>query len=305
MYRKGTVISDVLTPSLVTVMIDDTLHTAINKLHKFNLISLPVTDTERKFYIGGLAVWDIANLLVQNPDLSSLETKISDHWPKTVGETREDEKALKYGPGGLESIYSFSINTPLDVLINTFGNGVHRVLLTSWADGREIVLRNFSQSDLLRAFYCMDDLLMDEFKNKTLDELKAIKRPVVTVKMSQNLGFTLKMMMENKISALAVLDENDRIKTTFSLSDLRGLDDRLLRGMNSMTVGEYLAEVYSKIRPPVLINRSDTLEETLRRMTRRRIHRLWEVDKDSSTVTGVVSLTDIMRVLSNGSSKVE
>jgi len=305
MYRKGTVISDVLTPSLVTCKINDTLREVLKKLRKYRILSLPVTDNTRKFYVGRIALSDIANLLVLNPDLDILDTKISHHWPSAVGVTREDEKSLKYGPGGLESIYSFSVSTPIDVLINTFAMGVHRVLLTHRAEGHDNVIRNFSQSDLIREFYCNEDLLLKEFKQKTLDELKVIKRPALTVKMNEILGNTLKIMWENKVSAVAIIDERDQIMTTFSHSDLRELNDKLLGLINRITVGEYLLEIYTKLRPPFTISGSDTLKETITRMAIRKTHRLWEVDENTKTVKGVVSMTDIMINLSNGSSQIE
>jgi len=305
MYRKGTVISDVLTPSLVTCKINDTLREVLKKLRKYRILSLPVTDNTRKFYVGRIALSDIANLLVLNPDLDILDTKISHHWPSAVGVTREDEKSLKYGPGGLESIYSFSVSTPIGVLINTFAMGVHRVLLTHRAEGHDNVIRNFSQSDLIREFYCNEDLLLKEFKQKTLDELNVIKRPVLTVKMNEILGNTLKIMWENKVSAVAIIDERDQIMTTFSHCDLRELNDKLLGLINRITVGEYLLEIYTKLRPPFTISGGDTLKETITRMAIRKTHRLWEVDENTKTVKGVVSMTDIMINLSNGSSQVE
>lgn len=291
-------INDVLTPAVVTSSIDDNLYQVLKKLRRFNINSVVIVDAENKNYVGRLAVWDIANLVLKNPNLS-LNSKISDHWSSSVGETAEDEKALKYGPGGLESVYTFSINSPLELLIKTFTQGVHRVLVTLWAEGRETVLRNFSQSDLIRALFWNEDLLPPEVRKKTLDELKIITRPAITVRMSDKVADTLKKMNENQISAVAVSEDNsNQIKTTFSRSDMKGLDDRLLQKFHDLSVSDYLLNCYATIRRPITISANTTLEDALRRMTRKRVHQLWEVD-ENRMVIGVVSMTDLLRSLSD------
>lgn len=254
-------------------------------------------DVENKNYIGRLATWDIANLVVNNPNLS-LNSKISNIWSSTVGETCEDEKALKYGPGGLESIYTFSIDSPVELLFKTFTQGVHRVLVTHWREGRENVLSNFSQSDLIRSLLRNEDLLVPEVRKKTMDELKIITRPAITVKLSDKVADILKLMNENKINAVAVSeDESNKVKTTFSRSDMRRLDDDLIQKLHDISINDYLPK---PLRLPITFKPTDTLEYALQKMTSKRVHQLWEED-ENSMVKGVVSMTDILLALSGDS----
>jgi CBS domain-containing protein len=257
-------------------------------------------DVENKNYIGRLATWDIANLVVNNPNLS-LKSKISDIWSSTVGVTSEDEKALKYGPGGLESIYTFSIDSPIELLFKTFTQGIHRVLVTHWKEGRENVLRNYSQSDLIRSLLWNEDLLVPEVRNKTMNELKIITRPAITVRLSDKVADILKIMNENKINAVAVSeDESNTIKTTFSRSDLRRLDDGLIQQLHDISINDYLLNHNPKLRPSITFKANNTLESALKKMASKRVHQLWEVD-ENRMVIGVVSMTDILRTLSEDS----
>jgi len=299
MYRRGTVISDVLTPSVVTCNENDPLNVVLKKLRKYNILSLPVRDMEKSNFIGRIGVWDIANLIVNSPTLT-MNDRICDFWPRAIGVTKEDEKALKYGPGGLESIYTFNINTPLEVLFDTMTKGVHRVLVTHRVDGHENLLRNLSQSDLIRSLYCQENLLDEDFKKRTLNDLNAIVRPVKHVKMMDKMGQTLSMMIENGIDAVPVT-ENDstRIKTILSFSDLRGAIDPLLMSSRNKSISDFLWDNYGNYRRPTTISGTDTIEEAMKRMLTKRVHRLWEVDENGN-VKGVLSMTDILRVISEG-----
>lgn len=270
----------------------------LKKLRRFNILSLLVTDAENKSYVGRLSVWDIANMIVTKPNLS-LNNKISEIWSSAVGVTAEDQKALKYGPGGLESIYSFTLNSPIEVLLQTFTQGIHRVLITNWVEGRENVMRNFSQSDLIRTLLCSEDIMAPEYRKKTLGELKVITRPAVTVRVTDKVADTLKKMSENKICAVAVSEDNsNKILTTFSSSDLRGLDANLLQQLRQLSVGDFLLHCYGNMRRPITVTENSSLEDALSRLTRRRVHQLWEVDKNESVV-GVISMTDILRTIAD------
>ena len=296
MYRKGIAVSDVLAPAIVSFTINDSLEKVLQKLKCYHILSAPVRDAEDKNYVGRISTRDIVNIVAKNPNVS-LNEKISDIWPSAVGVTSEDEKSFKYGPGGLESIYTFKITTPIEVIFDTFAKGVHQVLLCFAGEGHENILRVLSQSDMIRYMFTEDNFLDKEFKQMKLSELNCFERPVTTVKQNDKVLDTIRMMSEKNLRAVAVLEENtDKIKTTFSASELKGLTPSLLKQLENITIDEYFKKTYRKPRRPVGITNQETLEEALRRLTLQKVHRLWEIN-DDKTVTGVLSMTDIFKLL--------
>jgi len=264
---------------------------------RFHILSAPVKDVEDKNYIGRISTRDIVNIVAKNPSIT-LNEKISDIWPSAVGVTSEDEKSLQYGPGGIESIYTFNITTPIEVIIETFAKGVHQVLLSFAVEGHENILRVLSQSDLIRYMFTEDDFLDKEFKQTKLSELNCFERPVTSVSLNDKVLDTLRMMADNNLRAVAVREDSDKIRTTFSASDLKGLTSRLLIQLKNVTIEDYFKRTYRKPRRPVGITEKDSLEEALRRLTLQKVHRLWEINDEDKTVTGVLSMTDIFKLLS-------
>jgi CBS-domain-containing membrane protein len=290
-------VSDVLAPAVVSCTIDDSLDQVLHKLKRYHILSAPVRDAEDKNYVGRISTRDIVNIVSKNPNVT-LDEKISDIWPSAVGKTSEDEKSLKYGPGGIESIYTFNIATPVEVILETFAKGVHQVLLSFAVEGRENVLRVLSQSDMIRYMFTQEDFIDKEFKQMKLSELNCISRPVISVSFNDKVLDTIKMMSDKNLRAVAVLDESsEKIRTTFSASDLKGLTPKLLKELENITISDYFRKTYRKPRHPVGITQQDTLEEAYRRLTLQKVHRLWEINDDKS-VTGVLSMTDIFKLLS-------
>jgi len=310
MIRFDLPISDVLMPVVISCTAQSSLAELLKILRRNGILSVPVradkSDSRYNGYIGRFGVWDIAQYIIRNQDLEvSLKKKIIDIWPSAVGDSVEDKKALMYGPGGLESLYTFNIDTKIDVLLKTFSKDIHTVLLTHWIDGHENIIRNFSQSDLIRSLYFNKNLLDKKFRRKKLNQLNVITRPVFTVKMSENIVDVLKMMNENHIMAVAVLeDTTDRLRTTFSVSDLRGLKVNYLPNFLHSTVRDFLTSKTGNIRHPAIVDGNCTLQETIRRLIWDKVHRLWEVDADMR-VTGVVSLTDIIRVVASAETHIQ
>jgi predicted transcriptional regulator len=285
-----------LAPAIVSCTINDTLDQVLQKLKCYHILSAPVRDAEDKNYVGRISTRDIVNIVAKNPEVS-LNERIFDIWPSAVGVTKEDEKSFKYGPGGLESIYTFKITTPIEVILETFASGVHQVLLCIAVEGgHENTLRVLSQSDMIRYMITEDNFLDKEFKLKKLSELNCIEREVTTVNINDKVLDTIRMMADKNLRAVAVL-ENGKIKTTFSASELKGLTPRLLKQLENITIDQYFKKTYRKPRRPIGISSQETLEEALRRLTLQKVHRLWEINEEEKTVTGVLSMTDIFKLL--------
>jgi len=233
-------------------------------------------------------------MVAKEPSLD-LNKNISDIWAAYTGATEEEKKALKYGPGGLESIYTFPVETDIQTLFKTFSSGVHRVLLTYESEGKSRILQNLSQYDVLR-FLFFEKLLNETYLQKTLEELEVIKRPVICENIHSTLKEVINNMVKNNVSAVILEESKDKAITTFSASDLKYIQEDTLKQLDKIEVGHYLKNIRHRVKSLITVTQSTTLEETLKRLILSHVHRLWEVD-ENKIPTGVISLTDIFKFL--------
>lgn len=111
--------------------------------------------------------------------------------------------------------------------------------------------------------------------------------------------------------ALPVVDKDGIIVSTLSTSDLRGCQRTLLSSsspratashLGSLTIREFLVSSHSHhLPPPVLCHPEDSIRSAVSKMIEKRIHRVWVSDdvRGSRRGVGVVSMTDVMRVVFN------
>jgi CBS domain-containing protein len=256
---------------------------------------MPVYDKENKFIVGRISSWDIANFFANEPNFS-LSKRICDMWPQTIGVTEEDLKSYKFGPGGLESVHTFPADTELPKLLESFAQGIHRVLVTYKVEGRENILQNISQSDVFRFLYTEPDALHKKFLHMSLNDLNCIVRPALTMEGDTTVFDAIRKMVKENVTAVAITDpeKDNKVFTTFSASDLRNIDANILKNLDKISLKKYLQDTRIRLRRPITINGTNTVEDALKRMVLSHIHRLWEVDENNH-VTGVFSMTDFFK----------
>jgi len=293
--KKHVTLADIVRPPIINCTINYTIDQVLKRLNNFGIISMPVYDVENKFPVGRISTWDIATYFVKEPNFN-LSQKISQIWPETQGVTEQDIKSFKFGPGGLESIYTFPVDTDLNKLFKIFSQVVHRVLVTYNTDDRENLLQNISQSDVFRYLYTETDLLRKNYLKKTLEELHCIVRPPITIEGNKTVADAIRIMVQGQITALAVIDpESKEVKTTFSSSDLRHLDSEIFKELDHLSLKEFLDR--SPHRRLITISSTNTLEDAIKRLVLSHVHRLWECENHYAK--GVVSMTDIFKILAD------
>jgi len=297
--NKRVTLQELVRPPIISCTIDDTIETVLKRMRKFGLSSLPVYDKENKFPIGIITPWTITNFLLQKPQFA-LSQKICQFWPETVDIDVKQDVKEQYGPDGLETVYTFPVDTDIQKIFEIFAQGIHRVFLTYKTEDRENILQNLSQSDVIRFLFTESDVVDHKFLEKNLDELKCIVRPAVTMDINKTVSEAIETMVRKKVTAIALFDEekSNEIVSTFSASDLRNLDSNILQGLNKISLKTYLEHSRSgRHRRPTTITGKNTLGEALKRLVMSHVHRLWEVS-DDGLVTGVLSTTDIFKALS-------
>jgi len=133
---------------------------------------------------------------------------------------------------------------------------------------------------------------------KTLKELHFEKKPVISIDHSKLAIDAFKLMAENRISGLAVLDSDKKLMANISARDLRSIqqDSQLFEKLY-YSVGEFVSHVrqanYRAIHPSICCTFDDTFQKIIMRLAAARIHRIYVVDEHRHPIS-VISLHDIL-----------
>jgi CBS domain-containing protein len=151
--------------------------------------------------------------------------------------------------------------------------------------------------------------------NRSLNEIRVkdvMNRHVVSVAVGDTVQDVLNLMVENRVSALPVVDRRERCVGIISISDLIDLTRDLNEGLDlfdrceesagvalveklAMSVGH--ERVDSLMTEAVVAVSSETLVvKAAQEMLRHRVHRLPVVDKDNQLL-GILSTTDVLKAL--------
>jgi len=134
--------------------------------------------------------------------------------------------------------------------------------------------------------------------NKTLRELNFEKKPVISIDHNKRAIDAFKLMTENRISGLAVLDSDKKLMANISARDLRSiqLDAQLFERLY-YSVGEFVSHVrqanYRAVHPSICCTFDDTFQKVIMRLAAARIHRIYVVDENRHPIS-VISLHDVL-----------
>jgi len=188
-----------------------------------------------------------------------------------------------------------SIASLLEVLAK---QGAHRVPIVDPLSGKLIQL--ITQSDVIK--FVADNI--DRFGTvvyKTLGELKLGSSPVVSVDINGRVKDAFKLMVEKKVSAVAVVDPSFTLIATLSVRDLRALsgEDKLLERLN-VKIRDFLGAIVDPkidaVNPAICCTVKDTLSVAINKLTATRVHRIFVIN-DARKPVAVVSLSDILGAL--------
>eukprot|EP01004_Peranema_trichophorum_P004348 NODE_3277_length_1383_cov_180.516667_g2850_i0.p1 GENE.NODE_3277_length_1383_cov_180.516667_g2850_i0~~NODE_3277_length_1383_cov_180.516667_g2850_i0.p1 ORF type:complete len:320 (+),score=22.47 NODE_3277_length_1383_cov_180.516667_g2850_i0:78-1037(+) len=169
---------------------------------------------------------------------------------------------------------------------------VHRLLITT-NDGRLAAL--FTQSDALQMLSRTPQLL-GACAAKTLTDLGLVPRNVVCVNYRTCTLDAFTTMVNNRVTSLAIVDDQGQLLEVLSPSDLRGVEKLSYEDL-MLTVQDFKKRPGATRKPqsPVMVEPSDTLEKCVRILSESRLHRVY-IGRSGSPV-GVVSITDVLTIL--------
>lgn len=306
---------------VVTLSHSMTVGEALAELRQNDILSAPVTlspsaeDEDSGVFLGQIDLHTILHGVMKDAvDPATKKTLVN--WEKLQALAQEfsdrklitvlgDDVSLEYSGSAHQTELTHTLQ---EVILSGFLGGgadkhnvVHRVCIFN---ERGRISNIVTQSDIVQFIAKHTDQL-DGLDKKTLQELGIVSKPALTVDEDSSVLDAFHKMFEMKHSAFAVVNKDGKLVDSISETDLRGLDlsniGHLNQNVRTFLRREHLKAAAHKPEAestvsPLACKESWHLDTVLHRLAATRVHRLWVVD-DANTPIGVVSLTDIMRLL--------
>jgi len=175
-------------------------------------------------------------------------------------------------------------------LIRLFGMGVHRVAMLDMNGALANIL---SQSDVVK--YLSTNLqLLGENANRSIRSLKMISNDkLIVAESDQSAISAFKLLAQNLVSAVPLVDKNGVLSGTLSLSDLKLLHEDLSPLL--LTASQYKA--IKEPIPSIVCTPETALGSILTILAESNVHRVWVVDEENKPIS-VVSITNVCEFLS-------
>jgi CBS domain-containing protein len=308
----STRVRDIASTNITSLESSSLLKDFLPVLKEKKILSIPLYEGDNKNNIVGLvdvlditayalALWrDYARNYVQRTETKFSESEISQKFFNTP--VRD---LINYS--GRNQLLTIDADGTLkDALLhlNRHRFRAHRLLVTR-NNNREFV-GLLTQSDIVRFMSTrIDDYMLSDL---TLDQINLVN-PCIMVRFDRPLIETLSLLVENKVSGIALVDWEFKIVANFSASDLKGVLPEAFDLFWRETI-DFLrsgTDVKSMV-PPVTCSSKSTFRETLTKMLSSsgkapRIHRVFitkEGAGNTDRLDGITSITDVISALAEG-----
>lgn len=276
-------------------------------MDKHGIQSMPVLkQDDQKMVVGIINTMDILTRVVFDKILQSDDVKSEDLTQHQATQNKMLKELTVADAAGtsLESktTWSYKYADDLDKLLNVMSSGVHRVLVTKAEFDTEDAdplkhLGFISQRDVLRH-------LMSTKHKRTVKVLaqpvsSVAKEGVLFVKDSATaLTAFRRMVLENELSAMPIVNESSKLVDTISASDIRKVRGDHVPDL-LLPVGEFMEK--AKTRSPgssyqIKCSASTTVGQALTMLLASKVHRAWVCDEEGKPV-GAISFTDILKAI--------
>jgi len=248
---------------LVSLRPDDTIATALRKLHGYKLTSAPVMEdhTAKAFRTAHmLHLQDLALYILETDGRADLFSMRVEHLP---------HRGLGGGDmqGGIPFVMSDATFTSAVRALRQH----RRLVVLDQATNRPTGM--LSPMDVITWILAHLRDLPAELVAKPVNELQCSK-DVISAKRSESMEQALRKFVGKDKSGIGIVDDQGRLVNNLSLADLRCLTPENAHQLLHLTVGNFLSETRKVPKEPVTCRPNTPLVEVLRILHRNRIHRL-------------------------------
>eukprot|EP01095_Lingulamoeba_sp_RSL-Kostka_P007050 TRINITY_DN2222_c0_g1_i1.p1 TRINITY_DN2222_c0_g1~~TRINITY_DN2222_c0_g1_i1.p1 ORF type:complete len:309 (+),score=110.49 TRINITY_DN2222_c0_g1_i1:122-1048(+) len=285
-------------PELASVKTDDNIKTVGNVLSNGNFYSVPVFEGDEC-----VGLIDLNDLMTKI--LSFFEDDEGNYSAEKVDQVQSNPKAtgMKYfalkagdciNASGSNPFEPINVKSTLTEVINKFKEAKRLPVV----DDSGKILTILSPSTIIK--FLGYHVLNEGLEGNLADAASTIlsnENNVLTIKGDDRVIDTIRKMVTNKLSSVAIVDENGKLYSTLSVKDLTLLNtsdkfSKLFTSVNNWVL-EIRRKTLKAIFPAINCRYNDTLEKVLLRLAATRIHRLF-ITNDNGTPIGVVSARDLL-----------
>uniref|UniRef100_A0AAX7T615 5'-AMP-activated protein kinase subunit gamma-1 n=1 Tax=Astatotilapia calliptera TaxID=8154 RepID=A0AAX7T615_ASTCA len=268
----------------------------------------PLWDSKKQCFVGMLTITDFINILhryYKSPLVQIYE--LEEHKIETWREL--------YLQDSFKPLVSISPNASLyDAVSSLLKNKIHRLPVIDPLTGNTLyILTHKRILKFLKLFYFKSSFLFSylkcllcfqiaempkpSFLRQTLEELNiGTFKNIAVVRADTPLYTALGIFVEQRVSALPVVDDKGRVVDIYSKFDVINLAAEKTYNNLDVTVTKALQHRSQYFEGVLTCNRHDTLEAIINRLVEAEVHRLVVVD-EHEVVKGIVSLSDILQAL--------
>lgn len=274
--------------SLVRVEPTASVRDALKTFNAEKVLSCPIAESNNGADVWGfLDLFDLLSFLLELWDdneqaetngIAKLGEKFLDHKVKDLtGRSDNDAYAAVIGEERAHR------------LVRLFGLGVHRV---AQLDLQGTLTNVISQSDVVKYLHNNIDLLGDQAV-KPINELNMISTDrLVVAQADQSAISAFKLLADNLVSAVPLVNKDGALTGTLSVSDLRLIQDDLsplqLSALQYKSIQEPI--------PSIVCAPNTTLGSVIATLANSNVHRVWVVDDQQKPVS-VISITNVCEFL--------
>lgn len=250
----------------------------------------PLWDSKKQCFVGMLTITDFINILhryYKSPLVQIYE--LEEHKIETWREV--------YLQDSSKPLVSISPNASLyDAVSSLLKNKIHRLPVIDPLTGNTLyILTHKRILKFLKLF--ISEMPKPAFLGQTLEELGiGTFQNIAVVRSDTPLYTALGIFVEQRVSALPVVDDNGRVVDIYSKFDVINLAAEKTYNNLDVTVTKALQHRSQYFEGVLSCNRRDTLMAIINRLVEAEVHRLVVVD-EQEVVMGIVSLSDILQAL--------
>lgn len=244
-----------------------------------------------KQFIGIISVLDLIAYIFResaSDDSTQHETELQSPVSSAIGSTDESL-----------SIWIESAHKDVLDAMEQFSKGVHRALVLPVDEASSKEVKLLTQTDVVSFLFEVrsSSASLERLFNSRLKDVRRpdFKRDIVCVSLTDGLISALHVVLESRVHAVAVVDDEGKLMSYLSVSDLRGIGASRLLSMRTLSVDSFLRqkEPCGSIPTPFTCSREDRLEDIVASMLRLHFHRVWLINEYGQP-TDVLALTDII-----------
>ncbi|XP_027135408.1 5'-AMP-activated protein kinase subunit gamma-1 isoform X1 [Larimichthys crocea] len=202
-----------------------------------------------------------------------------------------------YLQDSFKPLVSISPNASLyDAVSSLLKNKIHRLPVIDSLTGNTLyILTHKRILKFLKLFIA--EMPKPSFLKQTIEELKiGTFQNIAVVRADTPLYTALGIFVEQRVSALPVVDDKGRVVDIYSKFDVINLAAEKTYNNLDVTVTKALQHRSQYFEGVLTCNRHETLEAIINRLVEAEVHRLVIVD-EQEVVKGIVSLSDILQAL--------